>query len=31
METEHVRVVRFARPLKIMMDGKRQEGAVLRR
>lgn len=30
METEHVRVVRFARPLKIMMDGKRQEGAVLR-
>ncbi|MCF2578263.1 phosphoenolpyruvate synthase [Prevotella stercorea] len=31
METEHVRVVRFARPLKIMMDGKRQKGAVLRR
>ena len=31
IETEHVRVVRFARPLKIMMDGKRQEGAVLRR
>ena len=31
METDHVRVVRFARPLKIMMDGKRQEGAVLRR
>ena len=31
METEHVRVVRFARPLKIMMDGKRQEVAVLRR
>ena len=31
METEHVRIVRFARPLKIMMDGKRQEGAVLRR
>ena len=31
METEHVCVVRFARPLKIMMDGKRQEGAVLRR
>ena len=31
METEHVRVVRFARPLKIMMDGKRQEGVVLRR
>ena len=30
METDHVRVVRFARPLKIMMDGKRQEGAVLR-
>ena len=29
-ELEHVRVVRFARPLKIMMDGKRQEGAVLR-
>ena len=30
IETDHVRVVRFARPLKIMMDGKRQEGAVLR-
>ena len=27
-ETEHVRVVRFAKPLKIMMDGKKQEGAV---
>ena len=27
-ETEHVRVVRFARPLRIMMDGMRQEGAV---
>ena len=31
METEHERVVRFAHLLKIMMDGKRQEGAVLRR
>ena len=28
-ETEHVRVVRFAKPLKIMMDGKKQEGAVV--
>ena len=28
-ETEHVRHVRFARPLKIMMDGKKQEGLVL--
>ena len=27
-ETEHVRVVRFAKPLRIMMDGKKQEGAV---
>ena len=27
-ETGHVRVVRFDRPLKIMMDGKKQEGAV---
>ena len=28
-ETEHVRVVRFGKPLKIMMDGKKQEGAVI--
>ena len=28
-ETEHVRHVRFATPLRIMMDGKKQEGAVL--
>ena len=28
-ETEHVRVVRFGNPLKIMMDGKKQEGAVI--
>ena len=28
-ETEHVRVVRFAEPLKILMDGRRQEGVVL--
>ena len=28
-ETEHVRHVQFARPLRIMMDGKKQEGAVL--
>ncbi|MCR5157811.1 MAG: PEP/pyruvate-binding domain-containing protein [Prevotella sp.] len=28
-ETEHVRHVRFARPLKVMMDGKKQEGIVL--
>ena len=28
-ETEHVRHVRFARPLKIMMDGKKQTGVVL--
>jgi len=28
-ETEHVRHVRFSRPLKIMMDGKKQEGLVL--
>ena len=28
-ETEHVRHVRFDRPLKIMMDGKKQEGVVL--
>ena len=27
-ETEHVRVVRFARPLRIMMDGKTQHGVV---
>ena len=28
-ETEHVRHVRFDKPLKIMMDGKKQEGVVL--
>ena len=28
-ETEYVRHVRFPRPLKIMMDGKRQQGLVL--
>ena len=28
-ETEHVRHVRFDRPLKVMMDGKKQEGVVL--
>ena len=28
-ETEHVRHVRFQRPLKIMMDGKKQTGVVL--
>ena len=28
-ETEHVRHVRFSVPLKIMMDGKKQEGVVL--
>ena len=28
-ETEHVRHVRFSNPLKIMMDGKKQEGVVL--
>ena len=28
-ETEHVRHVRFSRPLKIMMDGKKQTGVVL--
>jgi hypothetical protein len=28
-ETEHVRHVRFRRPLKIMMDGKKQTGVVL--
>ena len=28
-ETEHVRVVRFKKPLRIMMDGKKQEGAVV--
>ncbi len=28
-ETAHVRVVRFDRPLKIMMDGKKQQGVVL--
>lgn len=29
-ETEHVRHVRFPKPLKIMMDGKKQEGVVLK-
>ena len=28
-ETEYVRHVRFERPLKIMMDGKKQQGVVL--
>lgn len=28
-ETEFVRHVRFSRPLKIMMDGMKQEGIVL--
>ena len=28
-ETEHVRVVRFDHPLRIMMDGKKQEGVVM--
>ena len=28
-ETEHVRVVRFDKPLRIMMDGKKQLGAVV--
>ncbi len=28
-ETEHVRHVRFPAPLKVMMDGKKQEGIVL--
>ena len=28
-ETEHVRHVRFERPLKVMMDGKKQTGVVL--
>ena len=28
-ETEHVRVVRFNKPLRIMMDGKKQLGAVV--
>ena len=28
-ETEHVRHVRFKRPLKVMMDGKKQTGVVL--
>ena len=28
-ETEHVRHVRFDRPLKIMMDGKKQTGVVI--
>ena len=28
-ETEHVRVVRFTKPLRIMMDGKKQLGAVV--
>lgn len=28
-ETEHVRVVRFSKPLRILMDGKKQEGVVV--
>ena len=28
-ETEYVRHVRFDKPLKIMMDGRKQEGAVV--
>ena len=28
-ETEYVRHVRFEKPLKIMMDGKKQTGVVL--
>ena len=28
-ETEYVRHVRFERPLKIMMDGKKQHGVVI--
>jgi len=28
-ETQYVRHVRFQQPLKIMMDGKKQEGVVL--
>ena len=28
-DTEHVRVVRFSKPLRILMDGKKQEGAVV--
>ena len=28
-ETEHIRHVRFDRPLKIMMDGKKQQGVVI--
>jgi hypothetical protein len=28
-ETEYVRHVRFERPLKVMMDGKKQTGVVL--
>jgi len=28
-ETKYVRHVRFSQPLRILMDGKRQEGAVL--
>ena len=28
-ETEYVRHVRFDRPLKVMMDGKKQTGVVL--
>ena len=28
-ETDHVRHVRFERPLKVMMDGKKQTGVVL--
>lgn len=28
-ETQYVRHVRFAHPMRILMDGKKQEGAVL--
>ena len=28
-ETEYVRHVRFAKPLRILMDGMKQEGAVV--
>ena len=28
-ETEYVRHVRFERPLKVMMDGKKQHGVVI--
>jgi hypothetical protein len=28
-ETQYVRHVRFAKPLKIMMDGKKQQGVIV--